>query len=89
MRKPIRRCHLKLFDIGTKIRELRKERGITQEQLAKAVAISRVTIGKLERGQVGAVSITVLDLILNEFAQEIEFKPKDEFGFGIPIFSDK
>ena len=39
IRKPIRRCHLKLFDIGTKIRELRKERGIIQEQLAKAVGI--------------------------------------------------
>ena len=30
---------MKLFDIGTKIRELRKERGIIQEQLAKAVGI--------------------------------------------------
>ena len=78
---------MKLFDIGTKIRELRKERGITQEELAKAVGISRVTFGKLERGEVGAVSIKILDLILNEFKYEIDFKPKDEFGFGIPIFS--
>ena len=78
---------MKLFDVGAKIRELRKEKGVTQEELAKAVGISRVTLGKLERGEVGAVSIKILDLILNEFDHEIDFKPKDEFGFGIPIFS--
>jgi transcriptional regulator with XRE-family HTH domain len=78
---------LKLFDIGAKIRQLRKDKGITQEALAKVAGISRVTLGKLERGQVGAVSIKSLDLILNELGYEIEFQPKDEFGFGIPVFS--
>ena len=77
---------MKLFEIGHTIKNLRKERGITQEELAKIVGLSRVTIGKLERGEMGSVSVKILDLILNEFEQEIAFQPKDAFGFGIPIF---
>ena len=79
---------MKLFEIGSKIRELRKNRGVTQEKLAKVADISRVTLGKLERGQVGAVSVKSLDVILDFLGYEIEFKPKDEFGFGIPVFGE-
>jgi len=79
---------LKLFDIGAKIRELRKEKGITQEELAKIADISRVTLGKLERGQVGAVSVKRLDVILDFLGYEIEFKRKDDFGFGIPVLGE-
>lgn len=79
---------MKLFEIGSKIRELRKGKGVTQEELAKVANISRVTLGKLERGQVGAVSVKSLDVILDFLGYEIEFKRKDDFGFGIPIFGE-
>jgi len=79
---------LKLFDIGAKIRELRKAKGVTQEELAKVADISRVTLGKLERGQVGAVSVKRLDVILDFLGYEIEFKRKDDFGFGIPVLGE-
>lgn len=79
---------MKLFEIGSKIRELRKAKGLTQEQLAKVADISRVTLGKLERGHVGAVSVKSLDVILDFLGYEIEFERKDEFGFGIPVFGE-
>ena len=79
---------MKLFEIGSKIRELRKAKGVTQEALAQVADISRVTLGKLERGQVGAVSVKSLDVILDFLGYEIEFKRKDEFGFGIPVFGE-
>jgi transcriptional regulator with XRE-family HTH domain len=78
---------LRLYEIGTKIRELRKEMGLTQEELAKKADISRVTLGKLERGEVGNISIKTLDLILSSVDHEIEFKPKVK-GFGIPTLDE-
>lgn len=80
---------MKLYEIGNKIRELRKNKGVTQQELAQVANISRVTLGKLERGHVGAVSIKSLDIILDFLGYEIEFKRKDEFGFGVPIFGEE
>ena len=34
MKKHTRICQMKLFDIGKRIRELRKEQGLTEEELA-------------------------------------------------------
>ena len=77
---------MKLHEIGSKIRDLRKDKGITQEQLAKISGLSRVTLGKLERGQVGGVSIKTLDIILSHLSYEIEFKSVS--GFGLPSLGD-
>ncbi len=73
---------MKLHEIGTKIKNLRKAKGITQEQLAKLGGISRVTLGKLERGQVGGISVKTLDTILWQLSYEIEFKSFEGFGLG-------
>lgn len=40
------------FDTGEKIRELRKERGLNQDQLAELASLNRVTIAKYESGRV-------------------------------------
>ena len=77
---------MKIFEIGTTIKTLRKEKGMTQEALANLANISRVTLGKLERGQLGAVSVVTLDIILDALGYEVEFKTKE--GFGIPIFGE-
>lgn len=40
------------FDTGGKIRELRKARGLNQDQLAELASLNRVTIAKYESGKV-------------------------------------
>ena len=40
------------FDTGGMIRELRKERGLNQDQLAELASLNRVTIAKYESGRV-------------------------------------
>ena len=40
------------FDTGEKIRELRKARGLNQDQLAELASLNRVTIAKYESGRV-------------------------------------
>ncbi|NLO18177.1 MAG: helix-turn-helix transcriptional regulator, partial [Arcobacter butzleri] len=67
---------MKLYEIGQNIRLLREEKKITQEELATISGISRVTLGKLERGEMGNTSVRTLDLILDRLGYEIEFKTK-------------
>ncbi|CAA6812654.1 MAG: Putative transcriptional regulator [uncultured Sulfurovum sp.] len=78
---------MKLFDIGKRVKELRKEQNITQEELAKKAGISRVTLGKLERGQMGAVSIRTLDVILHSLNHELSISESLD-GFGIPTLDE-
>lgn len=40
------------FDTGGKIRELRKDRGLNQDQLAELASLNRVTVAKYESGRV-------------------------------------
>ena len=71
---------MKLYEIGDNIRSKRKDFGITQEELSTKCGISRVTLGKLERGEVTSVSVKTLDLILDTLGYEIDFKSKQSFG---------
>ncbi len=71
---------MKLYEIGSTIRDLRKEKSLTQEQLSKLCGISRVTLGKIERGEVTSVSVHILDLILANLGYEISFKSINNFG---------
>ena len=80
MKKHIRRYQIKLYEIGHKIRILREEKKLTQEELANICGISRVTLGKVEKGELGNTSVKTLDLILDSLGFEIEFKTKQNFG---------
>lgn len=73
---------MNLFDIGTNLKKLRKEKGLSQEALSKKAGISRVTLGKIERGELGLTSVKSLDIILSTLGYEINFIQKR--GFGIP-----
>lgn len=75
---------MQLYEIGPKIRKLRKEKALTQENLSKISGISRVTLGKLERGEVSSVSIKTLDIILDALSYEIDIKSKNTNSFGLP-----
>ncbi len=79
---------MKLYEIGQKIKELRKDKNITQEQLSSKSGISRVTLGKLERGEAVSVSIKTLDLILDTLSYEIEFKSQNRDSFGLKSLGD-
>ena len=73
---------MKLYEIGQQIRTLREAKKLTQEQLASKCGISRVTLGKIERGELGNTSVKTLDIILASLGLEIEFKTIQ--GFGLP-----
>lgn len=77
---------MKLYEIGTKIKTLRKEKKLTQEELAKHAKISRVTIGKFERGEIATISLKTVDIILNALGYELDITLKQ--GFGIPTLDE-
>ncbi len=78
--KHIGRFRLKLDEIGAKIKMMRKDKKLTQEQLADIAGISRVTLGKLERAQLGSITLKTIDIILDALGYELDFKSKNSFG---------
>ena len=54
-----------------RLEEIRKERGIRQEELAAALAVSRQTIGSLENGRYNP-SILLAFKIAHYFGMQIE-----------------
>ena len=73
---------MKLYEIGQQIKTLREAKKLTQEQLATKCGISRVTLGKVVRGELGNTSVKTLDIILASLGLEMEFKTIR--GFGLP-----
>lgn len=49
--------------IGTKIKDLRNQNGLTQQELADRTELTKGYISQLERGQVAPSVVTLLDLI--------------------------
>ena len=61
------------FDTGSRIRELRKKRNISQDQLAEMSSLNRVTIAKYESGKIepGAQALSRIADALEVSADEI------------------
>jgi transcriptional regulator with XRE-family HTH domain len=53
-----------LFIIGKQIRQARRSRKITQADLAKAMGMSRTTIGQIENGTVQDIGVRKLIRVL-------------------------
>lgn len=70
---------MNLLDLGKTIKDLRKEKGVTQEQLASSAGLSRATLSKLENGYLGNVSVVTLANILNMLGYEIDIKFSNPF----------
>ena len=70
---------MNLLELGNNVKLLRKERGLTQAQLAIKVGISRATLSKLENGNIAQVSIVTLNDILNHLGYELNIKATNPF----------
>lgn len=77
---------MKLYEIGQRIKALREDKNLTQEALARKCGISRVTLGKIERGEMGNATVKTLDLILSTLGFEIALK--QNVGFGLPALDE-
>ncbi|PQJ09593.1 XRE family transcriptional regulator [Flavipsychrobacter stenotrophus] len=75
-RKPNYKDEEGLKAFGKRLRELRLEKGVTQESLAYSTDLALSQIGRIERGEIGA-SISFVFL----FASTLGVEPKDFFDF--------
>ncbi len=72
---------MEFYEIGKKIRELRKEKKITQERLSKEVGISRQTLSKLENGKIHKISLQLFTKLLDELDCELEIMARKPFYY--------
>ena len=68
-----------LSELGKTIKDLRKQKGLTQESLAEQSEISRTTLTKLENGYISNISIVTINQILSLLGYEIDIKPTNPF----------
>ncbi len=64
-----------LFSIGKEIRQARKRRKLSQEQVAKALGMSRTTIGQIENGSVQDIGVRKLIRLLEFLHLELRVRP--------------
>ena len=62
--------------LGKRIREERRKRDLTQEQLAEAVDITYPYVGQVERGERG-ISLETLIKITNQFGVTVDYLLSD------------
>lgn len=70
--------------IGEFIRKKRKEQKLTLAQLSNIGGITRVTLAKIEKGQLGAVSMKTVLYIIDALGYKISITEKPKNNFGIP-----
>lgn len=58
------------LEIGRRIRQARRHRDLTQDQLAETLGISRVTMNRVERGR-AELTMTQIDRL----ARELRYSP--------------
>ncbi len=70
---------MNLLELGKEVKRLRKERNITQENLARTAGVSRAMPSKLENGNIAQVSIATLNDILNHLGYELDIRETNPF----------
>ncbi|MDD5010128.1 MAG: helix-turn-helix transcriptional regulator [Syntrophorhabdaceae bacterium] len=68
-----------LFTIGKEIRKARKARRLSQAKLAKALGMSRTTIGQIENGTVQDIGTRKLIRVLEFLGLELRVRPSGVF----------
>ena len=81
------------MDIGQKIKEARKRKNMTQEELGNIVGVQKSAIAKYESGRVVNIKRSTLQKIasaLNIRPSELVFEdsPKESASFHVKIISD-
>ena len=66
---------LALMDIGEQIAQERKLAKLTQRELANRAGVSRLTIVKLENGNLGELGVTKLANILANLRLDLQVRP--------------
>ena len=79
---------MEYWEIGKKIKELRKRKGFTQEELARRVGISRQTLSNLERGLLGRITVATLIHVLHQLGYELDIKERKRTFFFDPSMVD-
>ncbi|MCX5815323.1 MAG: helix-turn-helix transcriptional regulator [Proteobacteria bacterium] len=64
-----------LFNIGKQIRQARKSRKVSQADVAKALGMSRTTIGQIESGSVQEIGVRKLIRVLEYLELELRARP--------------
>ena len=68
-----------LSDLGKSIKDIRKQRGVSQQQLAIQAGMSRATLSKIENGYIANTSIVKINHILSLLGYELDIKPFNPF----------
>jgi len=64
-----------MLDLGIKIRQARKEKGLTQAQLADLAGITRKTLSQMETGTVSDIGIRKVGRTLDLLGLELAVRP--------------
>lgn len=64
-----------LFAIGAQIKAARKLRKVSQSEMARALGMSRTTIGQIENGTVQDIGVRKLIRILEYLELELRVRP--------------
>ena len=75
---------MEFYEIAQKIKEIRKEKKLSQNTLAIQVGITRQTLSKLEKGEIGKVSLQVFIKILEALDHELHLEEKKPFYYFDP-----
>jgi transcriptional regulator with XRE-family HTH domain len=62
-------------DLGIRIRQARKEKGLTQAQLADMAGITRKTLSQIETGTVSDIGIRKVGRTLDVLGLELSVRP--------------
>jgi transcriptional regulator with XRE-family HTH domain len=71
-----------LADLGGEIRTARRDRGLTQEAVGRAVGVSGITVGRIERAMAPRASIVLFAQLLETVGLELSARA---FSGGAPI----
>ncbi len=75
---------MEFYEIGQEVKNLRKAKNLSQSRLADRVGITRQTLSKLEKGDIGKVSLLVFIKILEGLDQELHLEEKKPFYYFDP-----
>ena len=75
---------MEFYEIADKIKNIRKEKKLSQSTLAEKVGISRQTLSKLENGEIGKISLQVFIKVLDVLDQEMQIEEEKPFYYFDP-----